>query len=72
MIVLDNTTGIRAEEIDSFDYNKLLNNFPNIMEFRKIDYKKYNVFGFLYTESGDEERSILEWILNSDLREFIS
>ncbi len=72
MIVLDNTTGVRSEEIEYFDHNKLLSNFSNIIEFREIDYKKYNVFGFAYTETGEKERSELEWILNSDLREFIS
>jgi len=72
MIVLDNTTGVKVEKINSFDHSKLLNNFSNIMEFREIDYKKYNVFGFVYTETRKRGGSELEWVLNSDLREFIS
>ncbi len=72
MIVLDNTTCVRAEEIDSFNHGKLLKNFGNILEFREIDHKKYNVFGFVFTETGWRERVELEWILKSDLGEFIS
>ncbi len=38
----------------------------------KIDYKKYPVFGFLFTETRDDNFSELINILNSDLKEFIT
>lgn len=72
MIVLDNTTGLKADQINSFDHSRLLLNFKNIKEFRKIDHKKYNVFGFIFIETDESDMSELNWILHSDLKEFIS
>ncbi len=72
IIVLDNSTGLDADKIISFDYDKLLSNFENPLELRKIDYKEYPVFGFLFTETREDNFLELENILNSDLSEFIS
>lgn len=72
MIVLDNTTGMKADQIKNFDHNGLLLNFDKINEFREIDHKKYNVFGFLFAETNHSDVSELNWILNNDLKEFIS
>ena len=72
IIVLDNSTGIDANEITSFDYEKLLSKFEKPMELRKIDYKKYPVFGFLFTETRQDNFIELKNILDSDLNEFIS
>jgi len=71
IIVLDNSTGINVDEITSFDYEKLLSKFEKPIELRKIDYKKYSVFGFLFTETGEENFIELKNILDSDLNEFI-
>jgi len=71
IIVLDNSTGIDVDEITSFDYEKLLSNFEKPIELRKIDYKKYSVFGFLFTETIEENLIELKNILDSDLNEFI-
>ncbi len=72
IIVLDNSSGIDKENILSFDYERLQSNFENPLELRKIDYKKYPVFGFLFTETRDDNFSELINILNSDLKEFIT
>lgn len=72
LIVLDNSTGRDGDEISSFDYEKLLANFEKPMELRKIDYKKYPVFGFLFTETREDNFIELKNILDSDLNEFIS
>lgn len=72
IIVLDNSTGINSSEIESFDFQKLLSQFENPIELRKIDYKEYDVFGFLFTETGTENHIELRNILNSDLSEFIT
>jgi hypothetical protein len=42
------------------------------LELRKINYKEYPVFGFLFTKTRKENLVELERILRSDLREFIS
>jgi hypothetical protein len=72
IIVLDNSTGIDIDQITSFDYDKLLSNFEKPMELRKINFKEYPVFGFLFTETREENFIEIENILHSDLNEFIS
>ena len=72
IIVLDNSTGIEENQITAFDYDLLLSNFEKPLELRKIDYKEYPVFGFLFTETREENFSELERILKSDLKEFIT
>jgi hypothetical protein len=72
LIVLDNSTGIKEDEITSFDYKRLLSGFEKPMELRKIDYKKYPVFGFLFVETREDNFVELKRILDSDLSEFIS
>ena len=72
IIVLDNSTGINIDQINSFNYDKLLSNFEKPMELRKINFREYPVFGFLFTETREENFIELKNILHSDLNEFIS
>ncbi|KAA3661555.1 MAG: ATP-grasp domain-containing protein [Chloroflexi bacterium] len=72
IIVLDNSTGVDVEQISSFDYEKLLAQFEKPIELRKIDHKKYPVFGFLFTETREDNFGELATVLKSDLNEFIS
>ncbi len=72
LVVLDNSTGRDGAEIASFDYEKLLSNFEKPLELRKIDYKKYPVFGFLFTETREDNFIELKNVLDSDLNEFVS
>jgi hypothetical protein len=71
VVVLDNSTGKIGEEIPFFDFEKLLSCFEKPLELRKIDYKKYPVFAFLFTETKQENFDELNYILNSNLTEFI-
>ncbi len=72
LIVLDNSTGYSAEEIKTFDYDALLATFEHPLELRKLDYKKFPVFGFLFTQTLAKNFGELEQILKSDLREYCS
>jgi len=72
IVVLDNSTGLDAQDIDAFDYERLLSRFEHPLELRKIDYKEYPVFGFLFAETSQANIGELERILRSDLKEFIS
>jgi len=72
IVVLNNSTGIHAGEITSFDYEKLLSRFEKPMELRKVDYQKFPLFGFLFTETREENFVELENILHSDLTEYVS
>lgn len=72
VVVLDNATGVAGENIASFDYDALLAGFERPLELRKIDWRQYPVFGFVFTETREENFAELERILASDLSEFIT
>jgi hypothetical protein len=72
VVVLDNSTGLKAEEIESFDYKRLISTFERPMELRKIDFKHYPVFGFLFTDTREDNFIELKNILDSDLNEFVT
>jgi hypothetical protein len=54
-----------------FDFDRLLARFEIPLELRPIDYHAYPVFAFLFVETRAENFAELNYILNSDLREFI-
>jgi len=70
--VLDNSTGVEGRKITAFDYDRLWSQFENPLELRKINYREYPLFGFLFTETAEKNISELERILKSNLREFVS
>lgn len=72
VVVLDNSTGIAIDKIKSFAYDKLLTKFKRPLELRKIDFQQYPVFGFLFTETAEDNFIELQNVLNSNLREFIT
>ena len=72
IIILDNSKGIDVDKITSFDYRKLLSKFVNPIELRKMNYKEYPVFGFLFTETSEDNAIELKRILDSDLKEFVT
>lgn len=72
IIVLDNSTGLAADAIASFDYDKLMTGFERPLILRKIDYHQYPVFGFLFVETREDNFAELRNILVSDLREFVT
>ncbi|MDZ7806174.1 MAG: ATP-grasp domain-containing protein [Gracilimonas sp.] len=71
IVVLDNTTGYEPEEIKSFDYDKLLQNFEHPLELRKFNVADYHMFGFLFCETERSNFKEIDHILKSDLTEFI-
>ncbi len=71
IIVLDNSTGIPGDKIKSFNYEKLLSMFEKPLELRKVDFKKFPLFGILFTETREDNFDELKYILNSNLSEFI-
>ncbi len=71
IIVLDNNSGYQHEEIESFDYDLLLNDFEKPLDLRKIEMKEYPVFGFLFTETTERNEEELNQILSSNLRKYI-
>jgi len=71
IVVLDNSTGVSTGDILSFNYDGLLKKFRKPLELRKIDFREYPVFGFLFTETHEDDFAELKDILESDLSEYI-
>ncbi len=72
IIVLDNTTGTSSSLIKSFNFNAMCSKFSKVLELRKVDYKTYHVFGFIFTETPHDNFFELNNIATSSLKEFIS
>lgn len=72
IIVLDNSTGLKGDQIADFDYNRVLAGFENPLDLRKIDYDEYPVFGFVFARTKKENFSELDNILRSNLRVFVT
>jgi hypothetical protein len=71
IVVLNNNSGYSPGEIDSFDYVQLAGDFEKPLEIRKMDVKKYDVFGFVFAETSPDNMKELQAILNSDLKKYI-
>jgi len=72
IIILDNSTGIPAEEIQSFDYNKILGKLSHPpLELRKIDYRQYPIFGILFTRTDPKDYAEINSILHDNLKIFV-
>jgi len=71
IITLNNNTGYDANNIKSFDYDKLLSYLENPLELRKVDARKFHIYGFVYAKTCPENYRELEYLLKSDLREFV-
>lgn len=71
IIILNNNTGFDAHKIKSFDYDKLLSHLENPLELRKVDARQFHIYGFVYAKTRPENFRELEYLLKSDLREFV-
>jgi hypothetical protein len=71
MIILDNNSGIKENEIEYFDFENLLKDFENPMDLRKVDFIKYSVFGILFTETSKGNETEINQILTSNLKKYI-
>jgi hypothetical protein len=72
LIVLDNNSGIKESNIKTFNYNLLLKDFKKPLNLRKVDFKKYSVFGFLFTETNQNSKVETTKILTSNLKKYIT
>ena len=72
IIVLDNNSGFANSEISGFNYDLLNSDLENAIIIRKLDIKKYPVFGFVFAETSSNNEKELDNILISDLKKYIS
>ena len=71
ILVLDNNSGFKENEIDFFDYKKLVADFEKPLVLRKINFREYPVFGFLFVENNSANEKELTTILKSNLQKYI-
>jgi hypothetical protein len=71
LVILDNSTGIKAENIADFDYNRLLSKFEKPLELRKVDVNQFPLFGYLYAQTKAENFQELSSILQDNLAAFV-
>lgn len=72
LVVLENSTGIPGDRIQSFDYEKVRSMFEKPIELRRVDFNDYPVFGFLFSETQAGREDELKSMLNLVLRELVS
>ena len=72
LIVLDNNSGLTENHIESFNYDLLLKDFKKPLNLRKVDFRKYAVFGFVFTQTTPENELEIQQILKSDLTKYIT
>ncbi len=72
IIVLDNSTGIPADQITAFSFDRLAEDLSMVLEYRPIDYRIHNVFGFVFARTPKAHMDELYRILGSDLKEYVS
>lgn len=68
VIVLDKHNDFKSGNI--LDYEELSSRFHKVLCIRKLDPEKHPVFGFMFTETDGDDRSELDNIVRSDLKEF--
>ena len=71
IVVLDNNSGIKPNDIAEFDYKTLAHDFDNPISIRELDINEYPLFGFVFAETDPENKRELLDILTSDLRKYI-
>lgn len=71
LVILDNSTGIKAENIAAFDYNKLLSKFEKPLELRKVDVNQFPLFGYFYAQTRAANFEELSAMLSNNLAEFV-
>ena len=72
IVVLDNSTGLDGAAIADFDFDALAARFSDPLVVRPADWTRYPLFGFLFLRTEPAHARELSWILNSDLREFVT
>jgi hypothetical protein len=71
LIVADIPKHIDREKIESIDYDRFLSLFKRPLEIRKINYKKYPIMAFLFTEADSNDWEEVHKILKVDFADYI-
>ena len=71
IVVGDVPGDVRFQDIKKVDYPAYAANFSNLLELRKVDYKKYPVFAFAFISIA-EDPEVIDELLQLDTRPYIA
>ncbi len=71
MIIGDLDSSVDCSKIKSVDYDAFRANFSKPLELRKIDYKEYPVFAFVFAEVDADNMDELKKMLHADFKEYL-
>lgn len=69
MSLLNPPAGVVGDE--GFDYEAFARRFSRVLELRRFDVARLGCYGFLFIETDEQDPSELDFLLHTDLREFI-
>ncbi|MDY0189220.1 MAG: ATP-grasp domain-containing protein [Desulfuromonas sp.] len=70
-IILELPAHIRAEQVKSFDYVRIIEELDNPIELRKVNFFQYPVFGIIFAQTLAAEQEELDQLLIADMAEYI-
>ena len=62
---------IKLNNIESVNYEAFTKDFKNPLELRKMDYKTYPLFAFMFSETKEDDSKEFNYFLKSDLKKYI-
>ena len=71
LLIAKKPDDLKTEDIEAFDYEGFVSRFEKPLELRKLDYRQYPVFAFLFTETKNSNPGEIERYLRADLKEYI-
>ncbi|MFW5777855.1 MAG: ATP-grasp domain-containing protein [Bacteroidota bacterium] len=71
LCVADLPKDIDRNDIIEIDYENFTRHFEKVLQLRETDYRQYGVFAFLFAQTSPGNQETLQYILKSDLKEFI-
>lgn len=72
LVMLNKPADLDLKKVKAFNYEKLLSDFEKPLELRKVDHEKYGFFGYMFTETTENNWQEIERILKSDFKEYIT
>jgi len=71
LLIAKKPDDIEVEDIEAFDYEGFVSRFEKPLELRKLDYRQYPVFAFLFTETRNSNLGEIDRYLKADLKEYV-
>lgn len=69
--IADISKDIKLSDIDYIDYERFTKDFKHPLDLRKMDYKTYPVFAFMFSETEETNTDEFDYFLKSNLKKYI-